>query len=129
MYIVMYVNELEERTGSETATIAEARTNLPALVKLAEQGQAIEITRRGKPVAMLLSTREYARLVRGGRGLWQGIQAFRREHDAEALRRLDVEAALAGVRDRSGGREVDVFGADTALHEPPALYGADEGEG
>ena len=103
MDIVMDMGEVEEGStpkSATSATIAQARTNLPALVKLAEQGRPIEITRRGKPVAVLLSTREYARLVRGGRGLWQGIQTFRREHDAEVLRRLDIDEALGGVRFR-----------------------------
>ena len=105
-------------------------------MKLAEQGRPIEITRRGKPVAVLLSTREYARLVRGGRGLWQGIQTFRREHDAEVLRRLDIDEALGGVRDRAVGREVEVFGGPVEgaafgamaaavdfVHETPGRYG------
>lgn len=52
---------------SETS-IAEAKTQLTRLIHQAEQGQAVHITRRGKPVAVLLSEDEYARLRKGQEG-------------------------------------------------------------
>lgn len=43
-------------------SIAEARNKLPALVHSVEGGPAVRLTRRGKPVAMLVSLEEYERL-------------------------------------------------------------------
>ena len=41
-------------------SIAEARNHLPAIVHDAENGAPIELTRRGKPVAVLISASEWA---------------------------------------------------------------------
>ena len=45
-------------------TIAEAKQTLPALVHEAERDGEIELTRRGKPVAYLVSAEQFARLPR-----------------------------------------------------------------
>ncbi len=47
------------------ASIAQAKDHLPRLVRQAEQGEAVRITRRGKPVAVLVSAAEYQRLHAG----------------------------------------------------------------
>ena len=52
LYIVMYINNM-----SKKYSIAEARANLPAIVDQAEAGLEIELTRRGKPVAVVVSPR------------------------------------------------------------------------
>ena len=84
-------------------SIAEARNNLPALVHDAEAGTPIELTRRGKRVAMLISASDYERLAKGGPSFWSALQAFRKEHD---LSELDVDSIFEDVRDRSPGRGV-----------------------
>lgn len=43
-------------------SIAQARDQLPQLVHTAEQGTPVELTRRGKQVAVILSAKEYDRL-------------------------------------------------------------------
>jgi len=48
----------------KTVTIAEAKQTLPALVHQAEREGKIELTRRGKPVAYLVSAEQYSRLPR-----------------------------------------------------------------
>ncbi len=48
---------------SKRYTIAEARHNLAAIVHELERRAHIELTRRGEPVAVLLSMREYRRLA------------------------------------------------------------------
>jgi cytochrome c556 len=63
-----------------------------------------KLTRRGKMVAVLVSSRDYERLTNGPPDLWDAIQKFRAEHD---LSDLDVEEVFANVRDRSPGREVE----------------------
>lgn len=89
---------------SKRVSIAAARDNLPALVRSAEQGQQVELTRRGKLVAVLVSSHEYEKLTAGPRDLWAAIQKFRSEHD---LSELDAEEVFSNVRDRTPGREVE----------------------
>ena len=43
-------------------SISQARTSLPAIVDEAEAGRQIELTRRGRPVAVVVSLREFERL-------------------------------------------------------------------
>jgi prevent-host-death family protein len=63
---------------SETS-IAEAKTQFARLVYRAERGEAVHITRRGKPVAVLLSETEYARLrqSQAHRNFWDLIVEMR----------------------------------------------------
>ncbi len=89
---------------SKRVSIAEARDHLPALIRSAEHGELVELTRRGKMVAVLVSSRDYERLTTGPPDLWAAIQKFRAEHD---LSDLDVEEVYANVRDRTPGREVE----------------------
>jgi len=49
---------------SETS-VADAKNHLPRLIHQAEHGEPVHITRHGKPVAVLIAEREYARLVNG----------------------------------------------------------------
>lgn len=88
---------------SRQYSIAQARDHLPGLVHDAEKGSRVELTRRGKPVAVLISVAEYERLTQGHPDFWQRLKAFREKNDLEEL---DVEEIFAGVRDRSPGREV-----------------------
>jgi prevent-host-death family protein len=83
-------------------SIAGARNQLPALVHDAEAGRAVHLTRRGKPVAVLISAADYDRLTRE-RDPWVALEAFRKSHD---LSGLDVGEVFADVRDRSRGRQV-----------------------
>ena len=64
-------------------SIADARNNLPRLVHMAEDGDAVRLTRRGRPVAVLLSLSEYERLRAAGDGLWDRLQRFRDSVEAE----------------------------------------------
>ena len=82
-------------------SIAAARNHLPALVHGAERGAVVELTRRGLPVAVLLSERAYRRLAKGRPDFWTALQEFRRTHDLPKQR---VDQVFAGVRDRSEGR-------------------------
>lgn len=88
---------------SKQYSIAEARNDLPGIVHKVEAGKPIQLTRRGKPVAVLLSMAAYERLSRGQPDFWGAVQAFRSRWQ---LSELDVDEVFAGVRDRSPGREV-----------------------
>jgi prevent-host-death family protein len=48
-----------------TVSIAEARAKLPGLIREAEEGEAVQITRWGAPVAVLLSAAQYQKLAHG----------------------------------------------------------------
>jgi len=97
-----YIDGYQEPV-SKKYSIAEARNQLPAIVHDAEKGTVAELTRRGKPVAVLVSVAHYERLVRNRPDFWSALQAFRKTHD---LAELDVEPIFAGLRDPSPGREV-----------------------
>jgi antitoxin (DNA-binding transcriptional repressor) of toxin-antitoxin stability system len=64
----------------------------------------VELTRRGEPVAVLVSIREYRNLTAERRGFWPAYESFRRTID---LARLKIGRGLfKDVRERSGGREM-----------------------
>jgi len=85
-------------------SIAEARQNLAAIVHELERKAFIELTRRGEPVAVLLSVREYRRLASNKAEFWNAYEAFRAATDLAQLR-LEPEI-FDGLRDPSPGREV-----------------------
>lgn len=85
-------------------SIAEARNQFAAIVHDLKTTPSIQLTRRGKPVAMLLAIEEYERLAAGKSGFWENYQAFRSSTDLAAL---DINPAVFdGLRDSSAGREV-----------------------
>jgi prevent-host-death family protein len=91
-------------TKQSKYSIAEARDNLARIVHEAEAVGAVELTRRGRPVAMLVSMAEYERLQGRLPSLWESIGRFRERADVE---RNGVEPdVFEGVRDRGTGREV-----------------------
>ncbi len=87
---------------ARTTSIAEAREQLPTLVHQAELGAPTTLTRRGKPVAVLVSTSAYARLTGQGRGFFDILEELRAAPDFAAL---DLPGALDDVRDPAEGRE------------------------
>jgi prevent-host-death family protein len=91
---------------SKRYSIAEARHNLAAIVHEAESASPIELTRRGAPVAVLLSLAEYRRLAGKTISYWEAYTRFRESTD---LTELDIEPGLfEGLRDPSPGREVSL---------------------
>ena len=85
-------------------SIAEARSSLPTIVDQAEAGQEIELTRRGIPVAVVVSLREYARL-RGDRvSFGEAYDRFLATHALDDVG-LD-EGVLDVARETAGGRTV-----------------------
>ena len=83
-------------------SIAKARDRLPSLVHQVEQGPAVELTRRGRPVAVLLSIAEYRSLRHDRPDFLEAVQQFRGESDLEGLR---ADETWEDVRDRAPGRE------------------------
>ena len=85
-------------------SIAEARDNLPGVVHEVEGGARVELTRRGKPVAVLLGIEDYERLAQGRRDFWEAYEELRQEFDFTELE-IDPDEVFGDVRDSSPGRE------------------------
>ena len=86
-------------------SIAEAKNALTHLIHEAERGEAIHITRHGKPVAVLLSEEAYEQLKSWEQqtDFWQAIQAWRAQTSFDWLELTPGE--VDSWRDRSPGRE------------------------
>jgi len=87
-------------------SIAHAKDHLTEAIRAAEAGEPVTLTRRGRPVAVILSEAEYRRLA-GSRGdFWTALQEFRATFDSA---RDGIEPEYwESLRDRSPGRDVDL---------------------
>ena len=88
-------------------SIADARGNLPKLVREAESGTAVELTRRGEPVAVLIGRKEYERLISRSRLFSEAWDEFVLEVDLTKLE-IDPDEVFGGARDAAPGREADL---------------------
>jgi prevent-host-death family protein len=87
-------------------SIAEARQDFAAIVKELGDQPVVQITRRGKIVAVLLSIREYQRLSSERVGFWRAFSAFRENTN---LTEFAIEPSVfSDLRDRGDGRQVDL---------------------
>jgi prevent-host-death family protein len=101
MYIMMYISPMSRRYS-----IADARTSLPTIIDQAEAGERIELTRRGKPVAVVVSLREFERL-RGDRPRFG--DAYKKFLTKYSLAQIGVDEDFAATtRDKSRGRTVSL---------------------
>jgi prevent-host-death family protein len=92
------------KTEGNQTSIAGARDKLASLVHQAEDGAAVEITRRGRPVAVLLSYHEYQRLLGEGPSFWDAMMAWRNSsHVDDAQHVLGIEPDTF-PRDKTPGR-------------------------
>ena len=89
-------------------SIAEAKNRLPSIIHYVEKVPYIKLTRRGKPVAVLLSIHEYERLSRKYSGFWSALSRFRRNIRSEDIEISDTD--FEGLRDRGVGREIELTG-------------------
>ncbi len=88
---------------SEQHSIADARSNLPDLVRKAEAGSAVELTRRGEPVAVLIGRKEYDRLLAGSSRFSNAWDEFVKQVEFASLE-IDPDEVFADVRDKLAGR-------------------------
>lgn len=86
-------------------SIAEARENLPRLVREAEAGELVELTRRGESVAVLVGRQQYERLVSGSRRFSEAWDEFTRQVNLAELE-IDPDEIFSNVRDARPGRDV-----------------------
>jgi prevent-host-death family protein len=101
MYILMYINVM-----AHTYSIAEARASLPTIIDQAEAGLEIELTRRGKPVAVVISFRKFERLWADRRGFGDAYRKFLKRH---SLAQVGLAGDFAAsTREKGAGREVSL---------------------
>ncbi len=91
---------------AKTFTVARARQQFANLIASAERGGVVEITRRGKPVAVVISAAQYAGLSGASRPFVVAVSELR---DRLGVADLEIDdQTFAGLRDRSSGREVSL---------------------
>jgi prevent-host-death family protein len=86
-------------------SIAEARDNFTSLVHVAEGGVTVELTRRGKAVAVVMALTEYERLTGKRRRFSEAYQDFRRRNPDFVDNAVEPEEWLRDVRDPSPGKD------------------------
>jgi prevent-host-death family protein len=78
-------------------SVADAKAQFADLIHRAQAGQTVRITRRGKPVAVVLSQAEFQRL-KGPRGSWPAFyRSWRQQMQDEGMAFMS-DAELAGLR-------------------------------
>jgi prevent-host-death family protein len=101
MYIKMYIHRMSHRYS-----IAQARTSLPTIVDQAEAGLTVELTRRGKPVAVVVSLQEFERSRTDRARFGQVYKDFLDKH---VLKDIGLEPDfVTSLRDKGVGRKVSL---------------------
>jgi len=94
------------RAMQKRYSISQARANLPSIVDRVEGGESVELTRRGKPVAAVISIQDLERL-RARRASFS--TAYGRFLGQWALEDVGVEDGFFdAARDAGLGRDVDL---------------------
>ena len=96
----MYIYFMAERYS-----IAEARTSLAAIVDQAEAGRRVELTRRGRAVAVVMSLGEFERLRGGRRPFAKAYRAFVEKYPPSEI---GLDADFTRARDTGSGRKVSL---------------------
>ena len=94
-------------------SITQARNNLSRLVREAESGATIEVTRRGKRVAVIVSPRQYERFIARKRSFSEAWSEFSRRISLAELQ-IDPDDVFAHVRAEEPGRNVSLTNAGKA---------------
>ena len=98
---MMYITFMARRYS-----VADARARLPSILDEVASGSKVELTRRGRAVAVMVSVEEYERLRTERIDFKDAYDRFVKSH---RLKAIGVDKNLAKrVRDRSPGRKVDL---------------------
>lgn len=87
-------------------SIADARRNLPGLVDEAEAGAEVQLTRRGRPVAVVVSIDRYERLKSRKSTFADAYKVFRQQFP-EGTAGIGPKY-FRGLRARDTGRKVEL---------------------
>lgn len=92
------------RVSKKTYSIASARAKLAEIIDDVEAGEEVELLRRGKKVAVVVSPAKYARLAGHSNAFGMAYDAFVATHDLHG-HGLGKDFTV-GLRDKSAGRAV-----------------------
>lgn len=87
-------------------SIADAKNHFPKLVQRAENGEPVRITRRGKPVAVLVSGAQYERLTQPQKDWALFLRDWRAQMVAQKIPFTDADE-FENLRDNSERAPVD----------------------
>ena len=104
MYIYMNIMVIPKMSQY---SISEARTNLPGLIREAELGKDIHLTRRGQSVAVIIGRQKFDRIRSGYRSFSESYQEFLSDCNLQELN-IDVDTLFLQSRDKSSGRDVSL---------------------
>lgn len=88
----------------KTSTIADAKSQFSQLIHQLDDNEPIQLTRYGKPVAVILSQARYQSLIQPDKKLHQAIMSWRNQLDVEADIGL-TDAELDDLRSKDSGRD------------------------
>ena len=91
-------------TMSKRYSVAEARAALPTIIDEVAAGSEVELTRRGKPVAVVVSRQEYDRLRAAKPKFAEAYAHFLQRFKLNEVG-LDNDF-FDSIRDKSSGRKV-----------------------
>jgi prevent-host-death family protein len=95
---------ISEKPRAKQVSIAEARDRFTQLLHEVEGGERVEVTRRGRPVAVIVAAGDYERLAQGRRSFSEAYRAWREKYRAEELG-IDPDEVWGDARDPSPGRD------------------------
>ena len=101
VYRLMYIEDMTQKYS-----VAEARSSLPAIIDQAEAGLNVELTRRGKPVAVVVSLRQFERLRSDRPRFGDVYRDFLKKYSLAEIG-LDDDFVASG-REKGTGREVSL---------------------
>ena len=99
MYIMMYTKNVPK-----TYAVADARSHLPEILDDVEAGKEIQLTRRGRAVAVMLSPERYEALRRKHADFRDAYRKFVSRHSLEEVGLED--GFFESARARESGRRV-----------------------
>ncbi|HEY0709948.1 MAG TPA: type II toxin-antitoxin system Phd/YefM family antitoxin [Polyangia bacterium] len=85
-------------------SVADARAHLPDILDDVEAGKEIELTRRGRAVAIVISAEKYEALRGEQSSFGEAYRAFTARYDLDEIG-LDSDS-LDSIRDQAPGRRV-----------------------
>ena len=89
---------------SKSYSVADARAHLPEILDDVEAGKDVQLTRRGRPIALVLSPQRYEMLCNQHTNFGDAYRAFLERHTAEEIA---LEPGFPNLlRDRKPGRRV-----------------------
>ena len=78
--VAEFENSMPQEVYMCRTSIYDARNNFSALVKMAEEGELVELTRYDKPVAVIISYAEYEEVQNKQPSLLDKLAALKKEY-------------------------------------------------